>query len=83
MNNNKHRSIDFMFNRAISVLPIDAFYARQRLKETYEQAKAMHKEEIEEAYDDAIMKGRHQDGYEYYEQTFGDNKWAINKAWKQ
>jgi hypothetical protein len=29
------------------------------------------------------MKGRHQDGYEYYEQTFGDNKWAINKAWKQ
>ena len=39
-----------------------------------EQAKAMHKEEIESTYDDAIMKGRHEDGVEYYKEKFGGNK---------
>ena len=78
MSNNKHSSIDLMFNRAISVLPIDAFYGRQRLKETYEQAKAMHKEEIE----NSVHKGwdYHEDGFvrwmgeDYYNETYGGNK---------
>jgi hypothetical protein len=77
--NNKHSSIDLMFNRAISVLPIDAFYGRQRLKETYEQAKAMHKEEIENGwYDGYLYEGRIPD-HEcvadiYYKKTYGGNK---------
>ena len=41
------------------------------LFEEIEQIKAMHQEEIEDAYDDAIMKGRHEDGVEYYNETFG------------
>ena len=39
-----------------------------------EQAKAMHKDEIESTYDDAIMKGRHKDGVEYYKEKFGGDK---------
>lgn len=39
------------------------------------QAKAMHKEEIEEAYDAVIIdqNGGLLDGKEYYKQTFGGN----------
>jgi hypothetical protein len=39
-----------------------------------EQAKEMEKERIEKAYDDAIMKGRQEDGEQYYEKTYGGNK---------
>ena len=40
-----------------------------------EQAKAMHNDEIAKAYDDAIMKGRQEDGNEYYNETYGgDNE---------
>lgn len=37
-----------------------------------EQIKSMHMEEIESTYDDAIMKGRYQEGVEYYKETFGE-----------
>jgi hypothetical protein len=39
-----------------------------------EQAKEMEKDIIEKAYDDAIMKGRQEDGEQYFEQTYGGNK---------
>jgi len=55
MSNNKQSSVDLMFNRAISVLPMGAIDARQRLKETYEQAKAMHKDEILNAHTDGFF----------------------------
>ena len=42
----KQSSVDLMFNRAKSLLPMGAIDARQSLKETYQQAKAMHKEEL-------------------------------------
>jgi DNA polymerase II large subunit len=78
MSNNKHSSIDLMFNRAISVLPIDAFYGRQRLKETYEQAKEMHKEEIEDAFQSGkwdwaehiVNDVESKDTSQYYNETF-------------
>jgi hypothetical protein len=38
------------------------------------EAKEMHKEQIENAYDDAIMKGRQEDGEQYYNETYGDGK---------
>jgi hypothetical protein len=31
----------------------------------------MEKEQIEKAYDDAIMKGRQEDGEQYYNETYG------------
>jgi ribosome-binding protein aMBF1 (putative translation factor) len=49
-------------------------YNRELTVEDWKQAKAMHKEEIEQTYDDAIMKGRHQDGMEYYNEKFGGKK---------
>ena len=39
------------------------------------QFREMEKEIIEKTYDDAIMKGRQEDGEQYYEQTYGGNKW--------
>lgn len=45
----------------------------QCLKEI-EQAKEMEKEQIENAYDDAIMKGRQEDGEQYYNETYGGDK---------
>ena len=44
------------------------------MKEILEQAKQMFEEQIEKAYDDAIMKGRQEDGEEYYEKTYGNDK---------
>jgi hypothetical protein len=38
------------------------------------QAKEMEKEQIEKAYDDAIMKGRQEDGEQYYNETYGETK---------
>ncbi len=39
-----------------------------------EQAKEMFQGQIEKAYDDAIMKGRQEDGEQYYNETYGGNK---------
>jgi len=44
------------------------------LKEILEQAKEMEKEQIEKTYDDGIMKGRQEDGQQYYTETYGGNK---------
>jgi len=44
------------------------------LKEILIQAKEMFMEQIEKTYDDGIMKGRQEDGQQYYEQTYGGNK---------
>jgi len=35
-----------------------------------EQAKEMEREQIIDAYDNAIMKGRQEDGEQYYNETF-------------
>ena len=74
MSNEKQTAVDLMFQRAMLVLPMGSIDARQSLKETYQQAKEMEKEQIAKAYDDAIMKGRQEDGEQYYEQTYGGNK---------
>ena len=42
----KQTAVDLMYERAISVLPMGSIDARQRLKETYQQAKQMEKEQI-------------------------------------
>jgi hypothetical protein len=38
------------------------------------QFREMEKEIIEKTYDDAIMKGRQEDGEQYYNETYGGNK---------
>jgi hypothetical protein len=44
------------------------------LKEILEKAKEMFMEQIEKTYDDGIMKGRQEDGQQYYTETYGGNK---------
>jgi hypothetical protein len=65
---NKQTAVDLMFQRAISVLPMGSIDARQRLAETYEQAKEMEKQQIIDAcnYGDFVELGE-----QYYEQTYG------------
>jgi hypothetical protein len=44
------------------------------MKQILEQAKEMFMEQIEKTYDDGIMKGRQEDGQQYYNETYGGNK---------
>ena len=67
---NKQTAVDLMFQRAISVLPMGSIDARQRLAETYEQAKEMEKQQILIAYDMGDRDVRYQPE-KYYEQTYG------------
>ena len=80
MSNNKQSSVEWfskeswnlkvkLENKEISIGEYGVTYV-----DLLQQAKAMHKEEIESTYDDAIMKGRHEDGVEYYKEKFGGNK---------
>ena len=43
-------------------------------QEEIREAKKIEREKIEKAYDDAIMKGRQEDGEQYYNETYGGNK---------
>jgi hypothetical protein len=43
----------------------------EKVNRAIEQAKEMFEEQIEKAYDDAIMKGRQEDGEQYYNETYG------------
>jgi hypothetical protein len=69
MSNNKQSSVEWLAKELLEKyhLKIDEY-------KEFKQAKAMHKEEIEEAYDDAIMKGRQEDGNEYYTETYKSNE---------
>jgi CRISPR/Cas system-associated protein Cas10 (large subunit of type III CRISPR-Cas system) len=52
---------------------IEWFYQRilaKDINEVFEQAKAMHKEEIEEAYDHHRCIGNFENGEQYYNETF-------------
>jgi hypothetical protein len=43
-------------------------------QEEIREAKKIEREKIEKAYDDAIMKGRQEDGEQYYNETYEGNK---------
>jgi hypothetical protein len=44
------------------------------VRDVIKQAKEMFMEQIEKTYDDGIMKGRQEDGQQYYKETYGGNK---------
>jgi hypothetical protein len=65
-------AVDLMYQRAISVLPMGSIDERRKLKQTYEQAKEMEKEQIIKAYQQGVTD-EHADtitftteGEEYY-----------------
>ena len=68
-------SIEFLWDELKSFLP-KSYTEEESIKilSILKQAKAKHQDEIESTYDDAIMKGRHEDGVEYYKEKFGGNK---------
>ena len=73
-NNKQSSSIDFFWNQIPEILPftVDTETA-VKLLEAFEQAKAMHKEEIENSYDYMRCIGSFTNGKEYYNETFGGN----------
>jgi hypothetical protein len=76
MSNKQQTAVDLMFQKAISVLPMGSIDARRRLKETYEQAKEMEKDKMENLWDAAISHGgckcydEIMTFEEYYNETF-------------
>jgi hypothetical protein len=72
----KQTAVDLMYQRAISVLPMGSIDARRKLKETYDQAKEMEKEQIIKAYQQGVTD-EHGDtitftteGEDYYNSTY-------------
>ena len=71
MNNNKQSSVEFLEQKFISIFVND-----EGFKKAIEQAKAIHKEEIEDAYKngwDAGDFGSDCSEEIYYNKTFGGN----------
>ena len=77
MSNNKQSSVEWLMEK-IATKDSDSFIAMSfyiAFKEEFEQAKAMHKEEIENAYDEG-WHHNNDDRYNpitYYTETFGGN----------
>ncbi len=69
----KQSSIDWLYTELTEILcdikvnPVKAIAIFDRLK----QAKAMHQEEIKEAYDHHRCIGNFENGEQYYKETFG------------
>ena len=72
MSNKKQSSIDWLEQEFVKLEATVGVHSV--MYELIEQAKAMHKKEIAKAYDDAIMKGRQEDGNEYYNETFNSDE---------
>lgn len=74
MRNNKQSSVDILCQKLANKLGLQAITFYIDHQEEIAEAKAKHMEEIVQTYDDGIMKGRHEDGIEYYTYIFGSNK---------
>ena len=75
-NNKQQTAVDLMYQRAISVLPMGSIDERRRLKETYEQAKEMEKEQSEK-YADYVLELFEKDtnpmSFNLWNETYGGN----------
>ena len=73
-NNKQQTAVDILCGKLAMKLGIPqaiTFYIDHA--EEIAEAKAMHKEEIEEAYNEALYDHRQENGNEYYNETFGGN----------
>ena len=81
MNDKQQTAVDLMFQRAMFVLPMFSIDARRGLKETYEQAKEMEKEQMWEYIKKNYCIGHRSLEFhllefeQYFEETYGGNKW--------
>ena len=76
----KQNSVEWLYERLERMIPRTALYNIDK-KQYFEQAKAMHKEEIEDAYQKGRFNGQTNWGYgnditaeQYYNETFGETK---------
>ena len=81
MNNKKQSSIEWLYERLERMIPRTALYNidKKQYFESIEKAKAMHKEEIEESWNDGCYQSsdfpKTSDAEQYYNETFGgDNE---------
>jgi hypothetical protein len=82
MSNEQQTAVDLMFQKAMLVLPMGFIDARQALKETYQQAKEMEKEQIVKAFENGDWNYHYsrktgndfENGEEYFEELYGGNK---------
>ena len=74
--NKQQTAVDLMYQRAISVLPMGSIDARRKLKQTYDQAKEMEKEQIQNAHIDGqpLYCCQSEKAEQYYNETYGGNK---------
>jgi hypothetical protein len=71
-NNKQHTAVDILCGKLAMKLGIPqamTFYIDHQ--EEIREAKEIERKKIEKAYDDAIMKGRQEDGEQYYNETYG------------
>jgi hypothetical protein len=81
MSNNKQSSSIEWYAKQIDILHYDYFNEHiskdeknQRLKQLLEQAKAMHKEEHRETWDECLLSSNPEKTFEdHYNETFGGN----------
>jgi hypothetical protein len=72
----KQTAVDLMYERAISVLPMGSIDARQKLKETYQQAKEKEKEQICDAFyfgvkvDEFTIDNPYTEAEQYYKENY-------------
>ena len=78
MSNNKQSSVEFYakaekdLSDRFSLRQVNYTQYREKKRELLEQAKAMHKEEIEQAYNDGCYYGKDCWQEDYYNETFGE-----------
>ena len=68
MSNNKQSSVEWL----IEQFEESYSYINEIFKETIEQAKAMHKEEVCQFVSDYLDDGQDMTAEEYYEETYGE-----------
>jgi hypothetical protein len=74
MSNNKQGSIEWL-QLALEKLWVEKYLSPITIKPLLEQAKVMHKEEIEKAYNESfrLRDKPYSTAIKYYNETFGDN----------
>ena len=81
MSNNKQSSIEWQFNELTKFFHIESEY--KNTNDILIKAKAMHKEEIEDAFQEGkwdwaehiVNDVESKDASQYYNETYGGNKW--------
>jgi hypothetical protein len=80
MSNNKQSSVEWLVNRIKHLIP-DDIGSQLFLKSQQSKAKAMHKEEVEDAWDkgdycidlpDGTWEQKYKSAEQYYNETFGE-----------